>query len=141
MVLPMFGRIDENDLGKLVLRVSLGAMMLLHGISKLRYGVDGIEANLGSKGLPGFIAYGVYVGEVVAPVLMIVGWRARIAAAVFAFNMVVATLLSHADDILTFTKSGAWSIELQMLYFFGGVAVMFLGAGRLSISRGASRFD
>lgn len=141
MVPPMFGRFDANDLGKLVLRVSLGAMMLLHGISKLRHGVDGIEGNLESRGLPAFIAFGVYAGEVLAPLLMIIGWRARVAAAVFAFNMVVATLLVHAGDIFAFTKSGAWAIELQMLYMFGAIAVVFLGAGRLSISGGAGRLD
>ena len=51
------------------MRLSVSGMMLLHGVAKLRGGVDGIEARLGALGLPDFIAYGVFLGEVVAPLL------------------------------------------------------------------------
>ena len=51
-----------DDLGKLVLRVSVGVLILLHGIFKLQNGVDGIAGMLGNNGLPAFLAYGVYIG-------------------------------------------------------------------------------
>lgn len=91
----------------LLLRVSLGAMMLLHGISKLNHGVDGIGNMLSEKGIPSFIAYGVLIGEVVAPLLMIVGYRTKLASIVFAFTMLVAVLLAHSDDIFALSKHGA----------------------------------
>ena len=56
-----------DDLGKLVLRLCLGVLLLLHGISKLRYGVDWLAGPLGARGLPSFVSYGVYLGEVLAP--------------------------------------------------------------------------
>ena len=129
----------SDDVGKLILRVSLGGLMLIHGISKLFGGIDGIISLVQEAGLPGVFAYGVYLGEVVAPLLMIAGFWTRPAAAVFAFNMVVAVALAHPGDLLEIR--GAWGVELQALFFFGAVAVAFLGAGRYSASRGRGRLD
>ncbi|HBM08808.1 MAG TPA: GntR family transcriptional regulator, partial [Pseudomonas sp.] len=84
-----------DDLGKLVLRVSVGVLILLHGIFKLQNGVDGIAGMLGNNGLPAFLAYGVYIGEVVGPALVILGVFTRIGALLIAGNMLVAFLLAH----------------------------------------------
>ena len=65
------------DLGKLVLRVALGALILLHGIAKLRGGIDFVTHSVTAAGLPAWLAYGVYLGEVLAPLLVIAGWNAR----------------------------------------------------------------
>jgi putative oxidoreductase len=53
--------------GKLLLRLAVGGLMLFHGLHKLFGGVGFISGMLVEKGLPGFIAYGVLIGEVVAP--------------------------------------------------------------------------
>lgn len=50
-----------------MLRVTLALLMLLHGWAKIRYGIGSIEAKIESLGAPGFLAYAVYLGEVVAP--------------------------------------------------------------------------
>jgi putative oxidoreductase len=125
---------NNQDFGKLVLRLTIGGLMLLHGIDKLMHGVGGISSMLENQGYPGFIAYGVYVGEVVAPLMIIFGWRTRLGALIFAFNMLVATLLAHSGDINQLSKHGGWAVELQGLYFFGALALLFLGAGKLSFS-------
>ena len=49
-----------DDAGKLVLRLAVGVLMLLHGIHKLLHGVDGIAGMLAGMGLPAFLAYGNY---------------------------------------------------------------------------------
>lgn len=50
---------DRNiDLGILILRLSVGVLMLLHGIAKLQHGAEGIEALVAGSGLPTFVAYG-----------------------------------------------------------------------------------
>jgi putative oxidoreductase len=128
------------DLGRLVLRLAIGGLMLFHGVAKLSSGVGTIASRLQGAGLPGFIAYGVYLGEVVAPILILLGVWTRPAALVLAFNMVVAILLAHAGDI-TRLEHGAWAIELQMMYLMGAVAIALLGAGRLSLRSGTGRFD
>lgn len=124
----------NTDLGLLILRLSIGILMLLHGIAKLMHGAGGIEQMLDGMGLPSFIVYGVYIGEVIAPLFIIFGYGTRVAAAVFAFNMIVAVGMAHAGDIFTLSKSGGWTIEMQGLYFFGAVALMFTGAGKYAIS-------
>jgi len=124
-----------NDIAILILRIPASMMMLLHGISKVSKGVKGIENSLIDAGWPGFIAYGVYLGEIVAPILIIIGFRTRIAAAVFAFNMIVAVSLAHPDDVMSLAHSGAWAIELQALYFFTALSLVFSGGGRYAVSR------
>ena len=124
----------NTDLGLLILRLSIGILMLLHGISKLIHGAEGIEQMLGGMGLPSFIVYGVYIGEVVAPLFIIFGYGTRVAAAIFAFNMIIAVSMAHPRNIFSLNDVGGWSLELQGLYFFGAAALMFTGAGKYAIS-------
>jgi putative oxidoreductase len=120
-----------ENAGKLVLRLAVGVLLLLHGVAKLN-GVDGIGGMLVNLGLPAGLAYLVYVGEIVAPVLIIIGLFARPAAAVAAVNMIVAVALVHAAELGAIGKNGGYALELQALYFFGAVAISLLGAGCLS---------
>lgn len=55
------------DTGILIMRISLGILMLLHGSAKLLHGIDHIKGILTQAGLPSFVAYGVIAGEVIAP--------------------------------------------------------------------------
>jgi len=131
----------RDDLAKLLLRVSIAGLMLLHGIAKLIKGVGGIENLLASKGLPTFFAYGVHLGELVAPVLMMAGIFTRPAALVFVINMIIAVALAHPGDVFALSKTGGWKVELQALYVFGALAVALLGPGRFSVSRGKGPWD
>lgn len=123
----------KEDLGKLLLRVSVAGMMLPHGISKLLHGIGGIHQRVLDAGLPGFFAYGVHLGETVAPVLMILGFKSRLAALVLAFNMLVAIFLAHSGDVFLLGKGGGWAIELQALYLLGALSVALLGPGRFAV--------
>ena len=124
---------NTDDAGKLLLRVSIGLLVLLHGIFKITHGVGFIGGMLDKAGLPGFLAYGVYLGEVVAPLMMMLGVGARAGAALVVVNMLVALGLVHLGDLLAMTKQGGWALELQGLYLFGALAVVLLGAGRYSV--------
>ena len=124
---------NTDDAGKLVLRVSIGLLVLLHGIFKITHGVGFIGGMLDKAGLPGFLAYGVYIGEVLAPLMMMLGVGARAGAAIVVVNMLVALGLVHLGDLLAMTKQGGWALELQGLYLFGALAVVLLGAGRYSV--------
>jgi putative oxidoreductase len=125
----------SEDTGKLVLRLTLGILMLLHGIAKMRYGVSGIEGMVTSHGLPGFFAYGVFVGEVFAPLMVILGFYARIGGAIMAFNMVVAIALAHSSQLFGIGKTGGWELELQGFFLFTAVAVALMNPGKFSINR------
>lgn len=130
-----------EDLGKLLLRVTLGVLILLHGISKITGGADFILGVVAQAGLPEAFGYLVYVGEVVAPLLMIGGLWTRAAAVIVAINMVVAIALVHADQIFALSNTGGWELELQGMYLFAAAAVALLGAGRISLGGSNGRWN
>jgi putative oxidoreductase len=125
-----------DDAGRLILRVSIAGLMLFHGVAKLRHGVGGIATTLARHGLPSGLAFGVLVGEVAAPILLLLGVGTRPAALVLVVNMLFAIGLVHAGDVGRLSTVGAWKIELQMLYLLGALAIALLGPGRWSLSRG-----
>lgn len=124
---------NNPDIGKLILRLSLGLMMLLHGINKLLYGVSGIAGMLTSHGLPGWFAGGVFIGEIIAPLMVLVGYQTRIGAGLMVINMLFAIFLAHSHQIFTLTSHGGWGIELQAFYLFTALALVFLGSGKYAL--------
>jgi putative oxidoreductase len=130
-----------DDLGKLLLRALLAVLLLFHGISKLHGGIGFITGLLDKVGLPHAFGYLVYVGEVVAPLLMLVGLFTRAAALVVIGNMIVALLLVHTSQFFTINETGGWALELQGMYLGAAVAVALLGAGRYSIGGTAGRLN
>ena len=133
----MMDLLKNDDLGKLILRLTVGILILLHGIAKIGNpgSLDFIAGQLANNGLPGFIAYGVFVGEVAAPLLLIGGAYCRIAALVIVGNMLFSIGLVHMGELFTLSKNGGWALELQGFYLFGAVAIAFLGSGRYAIKR------
>ena len=124
----------NDKLGKLILRVALGAIVLLHGISKLRNGVDWMAGPLSAHGLPAALAYGAYVGEVLAPLMLIAGFYARIGAALVAINMLFALFLVHMGELTQLNEQGGWAIEFQALLLFSALAVLLIGPGKAGIN-------
>jgi len=130
-----------SDFGKLVLRVTLGGLMLLHGISKISSGAASILGLMANTGLPPALGYLVYIGEVLAPLLLILGLWTRPAALIVAINMIVAVGLVHSGQLFELGKSGGWALELQGMFLFAAIAVSLLGAGRFSVAGSAGRFN
>jgi len=124
-----------TDTGKLILRLALGALILLHGLAKLGSGIEGITRMVTGAGLPDWVAWGVYVGEILAPLMVLAGWFARIGAAIIAVNIVFAVALAHRAELLALGATGGWALELQGMYLFTAIAVACLGPGRYSLNR------
>lgn len=127
------GGSPKLDFSKLLLRVVLGLLILAHGISKIKSGPDMIVDLVVQHHLPAFVGYLVYIGEVVAPALLIVGLFTRAAAAIIVINMIFAVLLAHTDELFSMDKSGGYALELQALYLVTAIVVALIGAGRYSI--------
>lgn len=125
----------SENIAKLILRVMVGGMMLFHGVHKALHGVDFIKGLLKSHNIPEFIAYGVYVGEILAPIFLIIGWKSRIWAAVIALTMAAALYLVHMGDFVKLGAHGAWAVELQMFYLLSSVAIVLFGSGKYAIMR------
>lgn len=132
---------QREDQGKLLLRVILALMLLFHGVSKLIGGVGFITGMLEKAGLPGAFGYLVYVGEVIAPLMILFGVYTRVAALVVAINMVVALLLVHTGEFFSVNQTGGWALELQGMYLGSALAVALLGAGRYSVGGAAGRWN
>ena len=130
-----------EDLGKLLSRVAVGALILLHGIAKMRHGLGDVADAVARANLPHEVGYLVYIGEVVGPALMILGWWTRPAALVVFINMVVALGLGHPHEIFTLTTHGGLLLEVQWLMVTGALAVALLGAGRYSLGGTKQRFN
>jgi putative oxidoreductase len=96
-------------------------------------GIGGVKYLLAQSGMPQFLAYGVYVGEIIAPVLIILGFYSRISAILVAFTMLVATVAAHAHELFKFTEYGGLVIELNALYLFAALAVALIGPGKFKL--------
>ncbi|WP_372609390.1 DoxX family protein [Halomonas sp.] len=131
----MLNALHNDALGKLILRLAVGGLMLFHGVAKLLNpgSLDWIGGMLQGYGLPSFLAYGVLIGEVIAPLMAIIGWQTRIAGLLMAGNMLVAFLLVHTGEVFMLNDNGGWQLELQGLFLFGALAIVFLGSGRMAV--------
>ena len=137
----MAARAGWEDWGKLLLRLAVGGLLIFHGIAKMRNGIGWMAGPLSGLGLPAFVAYGAYVGEVIAPIFLILGKWSRIAGLVVAFNMMSAIIIALRDKVFTLNMGGGWAIELELMFLLGGVIVFLLGSGKYSLSRGSGRWD
>jgi putative oxidoreductase len=134
-------KFHNDDLAKLIVRVTCAGLLIMHGSNSLIHGIQHIKDMVRNAGLPEFIAYGNLIGEVVAPLFMIIGYKTRIAALIVAVNMLLSILIAHTDIMFMRNNFGGWMIELNIFYMMTALAVFFAGAGKYSVSRGVSRWE
>lgn len=114
--------------------------MLFHGYHKIISGIDEIVNMVSEIGIPGFLAYLVFLGELIAPLFMIVGYRTKLAALFVAITMVVAIFLGHPNEFFQLGEYGNWALEINGLYLFGSISILFLGGGKFALSS-SSKWD
>lgn len=131
----MNDRVYSGSIGKLVLRLTVGVLMLFHGVAKILHqgSLEHIGNNLSNLGIPSAIAYGVYIGEVIAPLMVIAGYKTRIGGLIIVVNMIIAVGLVHSGHIFSLGKHGGWMLELQAFYLLGGLSIVLLGSGKFAI--------
>lgn len=122
------------DIAKLLLRVSVAIMMFFHGIDKIIHGIGGVKHLTVNAGLPEFFAYGVYIGEVVVPIFILLGLYARVASLFLALNMVMAIFLAYGGSLFSLGKNGALLIELPLFYLVLSIAIFLLGSGKYAVN-------
>ena len=131
----MLNQFRNDAMGKLLLRLTVAGLMLFHGVAKILNpgSLEFIGSSLSNAGMPSAIAYGVYIGEVIAPLMVLLGFYARIGALILVVNMIFAIMLVHTGDFFSLTQHGGWAIELQAFYLLGGLAIVLLGSGKFAI--------
>jgi putative oxidoreductase len=134
-------RFHNDDIAKLIVRITCAGLLILHGSNSAINGIQHIKDMVRAAGLPEFMAYGNLIGEVVAPVFMIIGYKARIAALIVAFNMLASILIAHRDIMFSRNEFGGWMIELNIFYMMTAIAVFFAGSGKYSLSAGKGKWD
>ena len=138
----MAAMLKSDNIGKLLIRLAVGGLMLFHGVFKLTHGVGFIQGMLAAHGWPAYIAYGVYAAEIIAPILIILGFWTRAAALIIAFDMVMAIWLAHANNVLAVKEAGgAWAIEIEVFYLAASLAIFFTEKKQYSVSRGKGALD
>ncbi len=128
----------SRDFGQLLIRLGVGGLMLLHGIHKLVHGHDFIIEQLQSHGLPKLLWLGVPITEVLAPILIILGFATRISALLISLTMVMSIyLVFGVSGFYLNPSTGGIMAELNVLYFLSSLSLVFTGAGRLAIYQGS----
>lgn len=122
----------NDDLGKLILRITVAVIIFFHGWFKLMHGVGWIQDMLGGMG---FLAYGVYLAELIAPILILVGFRTRLAALIIFVDMLTAILFVLHTSIFSINKmGGGWAIETEAMLMLCALAIFFTGSGKYGVS-------
>jgi putative oxidoreductase len=129
------------EIGLFILRLSVGGLMLFHGIAKLTNGIDMMKPMLAANGLPDWLIYGLYIAEVLAPVMIIIGFWTRLAALAVVFDMIMAIVLVHSQHLFTLHPGGGWAIEIEAFYLLTALALYFTGAGKYRVAGSRSRWD
>lgn len=130
-----------DDAGKLLLRILVGGLLILHGFHKLVTGPHEVAALLTTHGVPGILAVGVYLGELVGPLLVLLGVYTRIGALLIVADMLVAVLVTHGLNVMHLNEYGGWVIELELFYGIGALCVALLGAGAYSAGGKTGKFN
>lgn len=123
----------QPDIAKLLLRLSLGVLILFHGVYKLIYGISGVESIVTAHALPAFLAYGVYIAELIAPIFIILGLYGRFASGILALNMLIAIYLAYGFSFVT-SKYGGLAWETPLLYLVLCIVVILLGSGKYAVN-------
>lgn len=117
----------DISLPSLLLRVSLGSMMLSHGYGKFMNLISGETGFADPFGL-GQISSLIFAvfAEFFCSILLIVGFKSRLASIPPAIVMLVAIFMIHWED--------PWSKqEFPLLYLVGYIAIFLLGSGKYSL--------
>lgn len=123
------------DLGFLILRVIFGLCVLMHGISKLSGGISGVIIMVQSSGLPTWLSYGVYLGEILAPMMIIFGVFTRLGAIISLINSCVILYVAHGANLFAIGKFGGFNAEVVFLYICTALCLIFCGGGRYCLTK------
>lgn len=126
-----------DDLALLALRATTGGYLALHGVSKLRGGVEKFAGGLAEKGfpMPSVMAWCATLAELVGGLLLLVGFATRPASASLGVTMLVALLSYHAHQIKQLGTGGGVGFEYPSLLFVVTLFFAVSGPGKLSIDQ------
>ena len=96
----------------LIARVLISILFLLNGIFKIN-NYEGTIGWMESFGLPGILIFPAIILEIVGPILIIIGYQTRIAAAALSLFCIATALIFHND----------FSDQMQLTAFLKNIAL------------------
>lgn len=124
----------KNEIGAFILRVTLGALFLIHGIVKFQGGIENTVGWFSSIGLPGFMAYGVAWLEIIGGIALIIGFETRIVSVLYALLMIGAILkVKLSVGLLGNGQTAGYELDLAFLAM--AVYLAISGSKLLSINQ------
>ena len=93
-------------------RVFISGVFLLSGFNKI-VNYDGTVGWMESFGLPGFLLIPAIILEILAPILIIIGYQTRIAAGALSLFCVSTAVIFHTD----------FSDQMQLIAFMKNIAL------------------
>ena len=96
----------------LVARISISILFLLNGIFKIN-NYEGTVGWMESFGLPGILIFPAIILEIVGPILIIIGYQTRIAAAALSLFCIATAIIFHND----------FSDQMQLNAFLKNIAL------------------
>ena len=93
----------------LIGRIFISALFLISAYNKV-FNLEGSMGWMEGFGIPGFLIFPAIAVEIVLPILVIVGYQARIAAGVLAIFCLITAFLFHFDfadqsQLISFLKN------------------------------------
>ena len=79
-------------------RLLISALFLISAYNKI-FSIDGTMSWMEGYGIPGFLLYPTIVLEIILPLLIIVGYRARLAASILAIFCIATAFVFHFDFV------------------------------------------
>jgi putative oxidoreductase len=132
----------DGSLVALICRLTLGLVMLPHGLQKTvgLFGGHGFSGTMGfltgAVGLPAIIAFLVIAAESVGALALIVGFFTRFSAASLAVVMAGAAWIGHGSNgffMNWFGQQQGEGFEYHLLAIGLALALVVGGGGRLSL--------
>ena len=124
------------DLGILFARLGLGVCLFMHSFAKILHGIGDVKSILTKAGLPEVMAYGSYVGEVIAPIMIILGIFSRIGALlVIGTSLTIIYAYHGLGNLLELTNVGGFKAEILYLYIALSLCIIFNGSGKYAIRK------
>jgi len=126
----------NSDIGLLIVRIALGGIIFFHGLHKITHGIADQFQILAHNGIPGVFIYFVYVSEVLAPVLIVLGIFTRLSSLSIFVTMIV--IFYALPFPIGMDEHGAMNIESQLYFLLLSVALFFTGPGRYTLKKNNS---
>jgi len=114
---------------ELIGRILLSALFLIEGIGKISMQED-VVMYMENYGIPGILFIPAVILEILFPLLLIVGYKTKMAAFVMALFTFTVAIIFHTD----FSKGMEMVFFLKDLAIAGGFLMIFVyGANKISL--------